>query len=316
MRRAITAISFMLFGASILIFISALLIPVLSESTSQKVISKTEAYKPSGSSEKIVKKSMPEQMQEPVALKKPDSSITQLESKVEPNDNANDRNRKDPIVMLSKDANLTPSKEPNDNANDNANDRNRKDPIVMPSKDASLTPSKEPNVTLSKAQNVMPSPQASPEPVVARIHAKLPEPVNPMSAEEKRPAEHKPARLLVLDGSSFPPGEVRPNAKAQRAIDAIVPLISAQPLDKVIVEGHADKSTPVGFSSAQALKWNKIVSMQRAKVVAQLLKQKGVASDRIIVKGLGDAVPLASNLTWEGRSKNRRVEIRLAPARQ
>lgn len=186
----------------------------------------------------------------------------------------------------------------------------------MPSKDASLTPSKEPNVTLSKAQNVMPSPQASPEPVVARIHAKLPEPVNPMSAEEKRPAEHKPARLLVLDGSSFPPGEVRPNAKAQRAIDAIVPLISAQPLDKVIVEGHADKSTPVGFSSAQALKWNKIVSMQRAKVVAQLLKQKGVASDRIIVKGLGDAVPLASNLTWEGRSKNRRVEIRLAPARQ
>ncbi|MBF6649792.1 OmpA family protein [Methylobacter sp. BlB1] len=276
MHRAITAISFMLFGASILIFISALLIPVLSESTSQKVISKTEAYKPSGSPEKIVKKSVPEQTQGPVALNKPALPITQLESKVEPNDNANDRNRKDPIVM----------------------------------------PSKDPNVTLSKAQNAMPSPQASPEPVVAQIHAKLPEPVNPMSAEEKRPAEHKPARLLVLDGSSFPPGEVRPNAKAQRAIDAIVPLISAQPLDKVIVEGHADKSTPIGFSSAQALKWNKIVSMQRAKVVAQLLKQKGVASDRILVKGLGDAVPLASNLTWEGRSKNRRVEIRLAPARQ
>lgn len=162
----------------------------------------------------------------------------------------------------------------------------------------------------------MPSPQASPEPVVSRIHAKLPEPVTPIAAEEKRPAEHKPARLLVLDGSSFPPGEVRPNAKAQRAIDAIVPLINAQPLDKVIVEGHADKSTPVGFSPAQTFKWNKIVSMQRAKIVAQLLKQKGVASDRILVKGLGDAVPLASNLTWEGRSKNRRVEIRLAPARQ
>ncbi|MGJ0430145.1 OmpA family protein [Methylobacter sp.] len=308
MHRAITAISFMLFGASILIFISALLIPVLSESTSQKVISKTEAYKPSGPSEKIVKKSMPEQMQEPVALKKPDSSITQLESKVEPNDNANDRNRKDPIVMPSKDANIAPSKDPNIAPS--------KNPNVMPSKDANIMPSKEPNVTLSKAQNVMPSPQASREAVVAQIHAEVPEPVNPKAAEEKRPVERKPARLLVLDGSSFPPGEVRPNAKAQRAIDAIVPLISAQPLDKVIVEGHADKSTPVGFSSAQALKWNKIVSMQRAKVVAQLLKRKGVASDRIIVKGLGDAVPLASNLTWQGRSKNRRVEIRLAPARQ
>jgi flagellar motor protein MotB len=200
--------------------------------------------------------------------------------------------------------------------NDNANDRNRKDPNVMPSKDPNIAPLKDPNVTPSKDQNVMPSPQASPEPVVSRIHAKLPEPVTPIAAEEKRPAERKPARLLVLDGSSFPPGEVRPNAKAQRAIDAIVPLINAQPLDKVIVEGHADKSTPVGFSPAQTFKWNKIVSMQRAKIVAQLLKQKGVASDRILVKGLGDAVPLASNLTWEGRSKNRRVEIRLAPARQ
>jgi flagellar motor protein MotB len=300
MHRAITAISFMLFGASILIFISALLIPVLSESTSQKVISKTEAYKPSGSPEKIVKKSVPEQTQGPVALNKPDLPITQLESKVEPNDNANDRNRKDPIVMSSKDSNIAPSEDPN----------------VMPSKDSNIAPLKDPNVTPSKDQNVMPSPQASPEPVVSRIHAKLPEPVTPIAAEEKRPAERKPARLLVLDGSSFPPGEVRPNAKAQRAIDAIVPLINAQPLDKVIVEGHADKSTPVGFSPAQTFKWNKIVSMQRAKIVAQLLKQKGVASDRILVKGLGDAVPLASNLTWEGRSKNRRVEIRLAPARQ
>ncbi|MEF3074226.1 OmpA family protein [Methylobacter sp. Wu1] len=308
MHRAITAISFMLFGASILIFISALLIPVLSESTSQKVISKTEAYKPSGSPEKIVKKSVPEQTQGPVALNKPALPITQLESKVEPNDNANDRNRKDPIVMPSKDSDIAPSKNPNVMPS--------KDPNVMPSKDPNITPSKDPNVTLSKAQNAMPSPQASPEPVVAQIHAELPEPVNPKATEEKHPAERKPARLLVLDGHSFPPGEVRPNAKAQRAIDAIVPLISAQPLDKVIVEGHADKSIPVGFSSAQALKWNKIVSMQRAKVVAQLLKQKGVASDRIIVKGLGDAVPLASNLTWEGRSKNRRVEIRLAPARQ
>ncbi|WAK02885.1 OmpA family protein [Methylobacter sp. YRD-M1] len=308
MRRAITAISFMLFGASILIFISALLIPVLSESTSQKVISKAEVYKPSGSPEKIAKKSMPEQTQEPVALNKPDSSITQLESKVEPNDNVNDRNRKDPIVMPSEEPNITPSKEPVAMPS--------KEPSITSSKDSIIMPSKEPNITPSKDQNVMPSPQASPEPVVPRIHAKLPEPVKPIAAEEKRLPEHKLVHLLVLDGNSFPPGEVRPNAKAQRAINEIVPLIKAQPLDKVIVEGHADKSTPIGFSSAQAFKWNKIVSMQRAKVVAQLLKQKGVASDRIIVEGLGDAVPLASNLTWEGRSKNRRVEIRLAPVRQ
>jgi len=54
--------------------------------------------------------------------------------------------------------------------------------------------------------------------------------------------------------------------------------------------------------------------LQRAKAVAKVLEQKGVARDRIIVKGLGDAVPLASNQTNKGRKKNRRVEIKLVPA--
>jgi len=56
--------------------------------------------------------------------------------------------------------------------------------------------------------------------------------------------------------------------------------------------------------------------MLRATSIARLLKKKGVAGDRIIVKGLGDAVPVASNRTKAGRSKNRRVEIKLSPARQ
>jgi flagellar motor protein MotB len=285
MRRAITAISFMLFGASALIFISVLLIPLLRESTLQGGDSKTEVYKSFGSLKKTIEDTMRKQPQGPVVISKLDSSITQSEGKVEQNQAIGSSTS----IRLEDAAALPSPVAPNDNAID----RNREDSSTMQSL------------------------QTSPETTITRIdQKKSPEQVNPMSTAEEHSPQHEPMSLLVLGEGSFSPGEVRPKAGVHEAIDKIIPLINARSLDNVLVEGHADKAMPDGFSPAQASKWNKIVSMQRAKAVARALKKKGVASDRIIVNGFGDTVPLASNLTQEGRSKNRRVEIKLSPARQ
>jgi OOP family OmpA-OmpF porin len=37
----------------------------------------------------------------------------------------------------------------------------------------------------------------------------------------------------------------------------------------------------------------------------------GVAANRLTAKGYGEADPMASNATAEGRAKNRRVELRI-----
>jgi len=134
------------------------------------------------------------------------------------------------------------------------------------------------------------------------------------AAEEKRSSQHEPVSLLVLGGGFFSSGQVTPRADIQDAIDNIIPLIQTRPLDNVVVEGHADKWVPFGASPVQVSKLNENISLRRANAIALVLKQKGIASDRIIVHGLGDTVPLASNLTYEGRMKNRRVEIKLLPA--
>lgn len=71
------------------------------------------------------------------------------------------------------------------------------------------------------------------------------------------------------------------------------------------VVGHTDNRPikSVRFPS----NWH--LSLERAKAVAELLK-KGISQpDRLQVDGKGAEVPVASNDTSDGRSKNRRVEI-------
>ena len=48
--------------------------------------------------------------------------------------------------------------------------------------------------------------------------------------------------------------------------------------------------------------------------MADLLKAQGVPANLITTTGLGQAHPVASNDTAEGRAKNRRVEIDIVEA--
>ncbi len=41
----------------------------------------------------------------------------------------------------------------------------------------------------------------------------------------------------------------------------------------------------------------------------------GVLSNRLVVRGMGERLPVASNETDAGRAENRRVEILIAPLR-
>jgi outer membrane protein OmpA-like peptidoglycan-associated protein len=53
------------------------------------------------------------------------------------------------------------------------------------------------------------------------------------------------------------------------------------------------------------------LSSKRAKSVADILVQKGIAANRIVYKGYGKRQPIASDASEEGRRKNQRVEIKI-----
>jgi OmpA-OmpF porin, OOP family len=71
----------------------------------------------------------------------------------------------------------------------------------------------------------------------------------------------------------------------------------------VEISGHTDS---IGIDSL-----NIELSINRAKFVSDYLIKNGVLKEQITYNGYGSAFPIASNLTIEGRLKNRRVEIKV-----
>jgi len=77
--------------------------------------------------------------------------------------------------------------------------------------------------------------------------------------------------------------------------------LEKHPESSLSVTGHADL---VGTAS-----YNKTLGLKRARLIAKLLKEKGIPEGRIIIDSRGEDQPLGDYLTVEGRAKNRRTEV-------
>lgn len=108
--------------------------------------------------------------------------------------------------------------------------------------------------------------------------------------------------LLVTLGDvlfEFGRAEIKPGA--QDALNKLAQYLASQPDKHVLIEGYTDS---VGSDAA-----NLALSQRRADAVAQALSRMGIASNRVIANGLGEANPVADNRTDTNRALNRRVEV-------
>lgn len=88
---------------------------------------------------------------------------------------------------------------------------------------------------------------------------------------------------------------------AIRALGEISRVLKKLPDRSVSVEGHTDYIGRVIY--------NKDLSLKRASAVLSELRNQGVMSREMTVKGYGEGYPIATNNSDIGRSRNRRVEI-------
>ena len=81
---------------------------------------------------------------------------------------------------------------------------------------------------------------------------------------------------------------------------------------QTIVGGFTD-NVPVSKRLAEKFPSNWDLGAARATNVVRMLEDSGVPKERLVVVSFGENQPVASNETAEGRTLNRRIEIRLRP---
>jgi OOP family OmpA-OmpF porin len=108
---------------------------------------------------------------------------------------------------------------------------------------------------------------------------------------------------VVLENVQFELNSSELTPGSDESLDKVVAAMNDYPNLRVEVQAHTDS---MGEAS-----YNQYLSEQRAGSVRDYLVAKGIAADRLEVKGYGESQPIADNSTRDGRAKNRRVELKI-----
>ncbi|HJN54406.1 MAG TPA: OmpA family protein, partial [Flavobacteriaceae bacterium] len=116
------------------------------------------------------------------------------------------------------------------------------------------------------------------------------------------PSEDDMSRITELSkGIQFAFGSATFTEGTPPVLDAIVELILKYPKANFSVQGHTDSIGTKGF--------NQGLSERRADAVTSYLSSRNVSSSRLSASGLGETMPIDTNVNNAGRANNRRVEI-------
>ncbi len=108
---------------------------------------------------------------------------------------------------------------------------------------------------------------------------------------------------IVLEGVTFETNSAILTADSRAPLNQVADGLVKHRRLKVELQGYTDS---VGTD-----KYNLILSDKRANSVREYLISQQVQPEQLVSKGYGKADPVASNATAEGRSKNRRVVMKV-----
>jgi outer membrane protein OmpA-like peptidoglycan-associated protein len=107
--------------------------------------------------------------------------------------------------------------------------------------------------------------------------------------------------VVTLGDVLFATGRADLKSGSRQTLDKLTTFLRAYPKRNVQIAGFTDS---VGSDD-----YNQNLSERRADSVRDALTGMGIASDRIVTKGLGKSSPVGDNDTAAGRQENRRVEV-------
>lgn len=123
------------------------------------------------------------------------------------------------------------------------------------------------------------------------------------------PTDNGQAILVNLpEGVTFDVASAALKPQFRTTLDQIAQSLNQYPNSLIDVYGHTDSTGSDAY--------NQTLSENRARTVANYLTMQGVSGARVRSQGFGETMPIADNMTEEGRRRNRRVEIKIVPISQ
>jgi flagellar motor protein MotB len=118
-------------------------------------------------------------------------------------------------------------------------------------------------------------------------------------------------RVTMQDRILFPEGGYTITERSRRELQKLVPTLQGLRQTRVTVVGYTDNLAVGPELRRMGISSNLDLSSRRADTVADTLIRLGTPRNIISAEGRGDANPIASNATAEGRAQNRRIEVTL-----
>ena len=113
----------------------------------------------------------------------------------------------------------------------------------------------------------------------------------------------KAGEIVTLSNIYFEHDRVDFMPRALVQLDQLLTFLNKYPTMRVEIIGHTDN---VGTDD-----YNQQLSIRRSTAVVNWLAARKINRDRLLASGFGSSQPINSNSTSLGRSKNRRVEIKV-----
>lgn len=110
--------------------------------------------------------------------------------------------------------------------------------------------------------------------------------------------------IVTLPGLFFDSGRHALKAGARNTLSKIADQLKINDSLTIAIEGHTD--------SVGGDEMNQALSERRANAVRDYLVSRGIPTQRMTTRGLGETAPVATNDTPAGRQQNRRVELIIA----
>jgi outer membrane protein OmpA-like peptidoglycan-associated protein len=170
-----------------------------------------------------------------------------------------------------------------------------------------LAPSDNPAASENPASSDRAAPSDAPTPSEKRAPADEPTPRQQAAPAEPIVVSHDArGKVLTIRRALFAQGTATAEASAAALIDELVAMLALYPGRSVLIESHTDDAGPAPA--------NLQLSEARGSALRSAFAARGIFPQLVEARGYGEAYPVTTNATEEGRRTNDRIEIIVRPS--